>query len=147
MITRENVNQLLTKAPVPPEIDFMSIDIDGNDYWVWDAISVTSPKVVIIETHLEFGLKNIVVPYDKDYVYPAAPGLSRRFACCDGEACETKGLPPRGSEQVGLQHHLCSRSACTDSTPCLRGEHPFTPRNKERAVLFEPIKDWKYEQG
>ena len=48
----------------------MSIDIDGNDYWVWDAISVTSPKAVIIETHIEFGLKNIVVPYDKDYVYP-----------------------------------------------------------------------------
>ena len=21
------------------------------------------------------------------------------------------------------------------------------PRNKERATLFEPIKDWKYEQG
>jgi hypothetical protein len=70
IITRENINQLLTEASVPPEIDFMSIDIDGNDYWVWDAISATSPKVVIIETHIEFGMNNIVVPYDKDYVYP-----------------------------------------------------------------------------
>jgi hypothetical protein len=52
MITRENINQLLTEASVPPGIDFMSIDLDGNDYWVWDAISVTSPKAVIIETHM-----------------------------------------------------------------------------------------------
>jgi hypothetical protein len=31
---------------------------------------VTTPKVVIIETHIEFGMNDIVVPYDKDYVYP-----------------------------------------------------------------------------
>jgi hypothetical protein len=71
MITRENINQLLTESSILPEIDFMSIDIDGNDYWIWDAISVTSPKVVIIETHVEFGMNNIVVPYNKDYVYLA----------------------------------------------------------------------------
>src|SRR5262245_60935304 len=55
MINRETINRVLTAASVPPEIDLMSIDIDGNDYWVWDAISVTTPKVVIIETHTEFG--------------------------------------------------------------------------------------------
>jgi len=30
-----DIDQLLADASVPPEIDFMSIDIDGNDYWVW----------------------------------------------------------------------------------------------------------------
>jgi hypothetical protein len=70
MVTRENINQTLIEASVPPEIDLMSIDIDGNDYWIWEAITATSPKVVIIETHVEFGFNNIVVPYDKDHVYP-----------------------------------------------------------------------------
>jgi hypothetical protein len=47
--------------------------------------------------------------------------------CFSQEAGETKGLPPHGSEQVGLQHHLYSRRACTYSTACLRREHPFAP--------------------
>ena len=41
----------------------LSIDIDGNDYWIWNALEIISPKVVIIETHVMFGLRNIVVPY------------------------------------------------------------------------------------
>ena len=35
-----------------------------------DAIDAITPKVVIIETHIEFGSRSIVVPYDKTYVYP-----------------------------------------------------------------------------
>jgi len=67
MITRENINQVLAEASVPR--DRLHVDRHRrNDYWVWDAISVTSPKVVIIETHIELGMNNIVIPYDKDYV-------------------------------------------------------------------------------
>ena len=61
---------LIAAAGVDEEIDLLSIDIDGNDYWVWKALSATRPKVVIVETHVEFGLRNIVAPYDPEYVYP-----------------------------------------------------------------------------
>ena len=70
MVTRENINDVLRTASVQADTDLMSIDIDGNDYWVWEAIECTVPKVVIIETHIEFGTRSIVAPYDKDYVYP-----------------------------------------------------------------------------
>jgi hypothetical protein len=69
-VTRENVNQLIEEAGFSGEIGLLSIDIDGNDYWVWDALEVVQPQVVIIETHNEFGTRNIVVPYDSNYVYP-----------------------------------------------------------------------------
>lgn len=36
------------------EIDLLSIDIDGNDWWVWDAIKCVSPRVVIIEYNAKF---------------------------------------------------------------------------------------------
>ena len=128
MIIRENINQLLTEASVPPDIDFVSIDIDGNDYWVWDAISVTTPKVVIIETHIEFGMNNIVVLTTKT---TSTPDGTRIITALSPVAMEklarTKGLPPRGSEQARLQHHLCSGGTCTDATLCFRREHPFTP--------------------
>ncbi|MGC8604822.1 MAG: hypothetical protein ACP5VS_14225 [Desulfomonilaceae bacterium] len=70
MITSENINEIILSYGFKGEIDLLSIDVDGNDYWIWDAIEVIQPRVVIIETHIEFGYHNIVVPYDPNYVYP-----------------------------------------------------------------------------
>ena len=47
-ITAENINELFAKYDVPEEFDFLSIDIDGNDYWVWKALTYR-PRVVAIE--------------------------------------------------------------------------------------------------
>ncbi len=49
-ITRENVIDVFERASVPKEFDLLSIDIDGNDYWVWKALGTTyRPRLVIIE--------------------------------------------------------------------------------------------------
>jgi len=49
MVTRENIVELFRRGSVPSEFDLLSIDIDGNDYWVWGALSEYRPRVVIIE--------------------------------------------------------------------------------------------------
>ena len=69
-VTRENINEIIESNGFRDEIDLLSIDIDGNDYWIWDAIHVINPRIVMIETHINFGLRDIVVPYDPNYVYP-----------------------------------------------------------------------------
>lgn len=48
-IKRNNINQIFTDNNFTGEIDLLSIDIDGNDYHVWEAIDVVSPRVVVIE--------------------------------------------------------------------------------------------------
>lgn len=48
-INAENINQLFKKYGVPKEFDLLSIDIDYNSYWVWKAIKVYSPRVIVIE--------------------------------------------------------------------------------------------------
>ena len=48
-VTAENIESLLDKHGVPRAFDLLSIDIDGNDYWVWKAISAHCPRVVVIE--------------------------------------------------------------------------------------------------
>lgn len=45
----DNLDHLLSSTPIPQEFDLLSIDIDGNDFHVWDAMSKYRPKVVVIE--------------------------------------------------------------------------------------------------
>jgi hypothetical protein len=48
-VTPDNVNDLLGSNGAPHDIDVLSIDIDGHDYWVWRAIRSFTPRVVVIE--------------------------------------------------------------------------------------------------
>jgi hypothetical protein len=48
-VTPDTVNELFAAAGVPAEPDVLSIDVDGNDYWIWKAIDGYRPRIVVIE--------------------------------------------------------------------------------------------------
>jgi hypothetical protein len=48
-VTRESIVTIFRTADVPSEFDLLSIDIDGNDYWVWEALDAYRPRLAIIE--------------------------------------------------------------------------------------------------
>jgi hypothetical protein len=50
-ITAENINQLVLDCGLRGKIDFLSLDLDGNDYWIWKALTVVEPTVVVCEIH------------------------------------------------------------------------------------------------
>jgi hypothetical protein len=67
-VNRETINQIIGDAALPGSIDLLSIDIDGNDYWTWEAISVVQPRVVVIEYNAVFRPPLVLVAdYDKDF--------------------------------------------------------------------------------
>jgi hypothetical protein len=66
----ENVNDLFRLNGYAGEIDLLSIDIDGNDYWVWKALQVVRPRVVVIEYNASFALNPVTIPYTKDFEMP-----------------------------------------------------------------------------
>ncbi len=69
-ITRENIDALLTKYHVPATFDLLSIDIDGNEYWVWKAIQRHRARVVVIEYNIFFGNDvSVTIPYDAGHVW------------------------------------------------------------------------------
>ena len=77
-ITAENIDTLLIEHDLSGEIGILSVDIDGNDYWVLDAISSVSPAILIVEYNAIFGdLHNLTVPYD--------PGFERFSAHYSGQ--------------------------------------------------------------
>lgn len=53
-ITRDNINDLIRQSGITGTVDLLSIDLDGNDYYIWDAINVIAPRVVIIEYNGKF---------------------------------------------------------------------------------------------
>jgi glycosyltransferase involved in cell wall biosynthesis len=48
-VTPENIERLLEAGGVPAEPDVMSIDVDGQDYWIWEAIHAFRPRLLVIE--------------------------------------------------------------------------------------------------
>lgn len=67
-ITAENINALISGGGIAGDIGLLSVDIDGNDYWVWKAIDVISPRVVVCEYNALFGGEHAVtVPYDPSF--------------------------------------------------------------------------------
>ena len=65
-----NLDQIMTPIPIPFDFDLLSIDIDGNDYHVWKAISKYRPKVIVIEF-------NPTIPTHVRFVQPADPSINQ----------------------------------------------------------------------
>ena len=65
LLTRENVNDALERAGMTGDIGLLSIDIDGNDFWLIDAITVAQPRIIVAEYNSLFGPNlAVTVPYD-----------------------------------------------------------------------------------
>ncbi len=68
-ITAQNINEVINESEFDNEVGLLSIDIDGNDYWVWKAINCINPVIVVIEYNALLGDKiPITIPYDPKFV-------------------------------------------------------------------------------
>jgi hypothetical protein len=68
-ITKDNINDLLTGNGMSGDIGLLSIDVDGNDYWVWKEIDVISPRIVVLEYNSRFGPdRAVTIPYDEHFI-------------------------------------------------------------------------------
>jgi hypothetical protein len=64
----ENINEILKTNNFYKDIGILSIDIDGNDYWIWKSLTSIDPDIVIIEYNARFGdEKKISIPYDPEF--------------------------------------------------------------------------------
>lgn len=147
-VTRENINDLIGNQGFNGEVDFLSIDIDGNDFWVYEAINVVKPRVVVMECHVEFGLNNVVVPYDADYnpatgdpIYHGASVVALR------NMMKKKGYKLVASNIYGVNNFFVLETEDTRNLlPEITVEEAMQhPRNAELAPLFDKVKDRPFE--
>jgi hypothetical protein len=87
-ISKDNINQLLADKGFTGEIGLLSIDIDGNDYWVWEAITVVQPAIVVIEYNSVFGPHRAVsISYDERFQRYVAHHSGLYWGCSLKAAC------------------------------------------------------------
>ncbi|MEO0883162.1 MAG: hypothetical protein AAFY34_10550 [Pseudomonadota bacterium] len=68
-VTKNNINALIEEGGVSGEIDLFSLDVDGVDYWLLEALSVVSPRVIIAEAQYMWNADTArTVPYADDFV-------------------------------------------------------------------------------
>lgn len=78
-ITKDNINELIQEH-LQGEVDLLSIDIDGNDYDVLDAIHIVTPRVIVAEINGKYPPPFAWhMPYDPDYVWDGSDGSGMSF--------------------------------------------------------------------
>lgn len=73
-VSVENINGLIGGVGITGEIDLLSVDIDGNDFHVYDAISVINPRVVVLEHNGYPPPLDWVMPYDPNFRWDCKSG-------------------------------------------------------------------------
>ena len=120
-ITAENINQLFLNENISGNIGLLSIDIDGNDYWVWKNITVVDADIVIIEYNSIFGNERaITIPYNANFVRNTAHysnlyyGVSITSLC---DLADEKGYYFVGCNTAGNNAYFIKKHKITNIKP------------------------------
>jgi hypothetical protein len=99
-VTKDNVNEIISSVDLTGEIGVFSLDLDGVDYWVLDALHVVQPQLVVCEYNALFGpTAAVTVPYRPDFDRTKAHPSGVYFGC--SLAALHSVLEPRGYRLVG----------------------------------------------
>ena len=81
-VDADNIDRLIATAGFGGETGLLSIDMDGNDYWVWQRIECVKPVIVVVEYNSLFGPEHAVsIPYDPAFRRQAAHSSNLYWGC------------------------------------------------------------------
>ena len=131
-ITKDNINDLLRQNGVTGEIGLLSIDIDGNDYWVWERIDVVNPAIIVAEYNSLFGAERAVtVPYDPTFQRAKAHYSHIYYGASLAalvHLANQRGYDFVGANTAGNNAFFVRRDLRPDSLPALTAKEGFVPR-------------------
>jgi len=153
-LTRENLNETIRQRGVSGDIDFLSLDVDGNDYWFWEALDCVSPRLVCIEYNAGIGSAlSWTVPYDPEFErYARHP--SGFFHGASLRALESlgvkKGYRLAGCDSTGTNAFFLREDVGTPVLPTLTAAEAYRPhrnwlgRGFSEAEQLEIMKSMPY---
>ena len=152
-ITRDNVNDVIGTNGFRGEIDLLSLDLDGVDYWIWEAITVIQPRVVVVEYQDIIGPdRALTVPYSDDFnawIHPMTDGTPNYCGAslpAFAKLADRKGYRLVGCNRLGYNAFFVRRGLGERELPEIQisecFKHPKVLRGmKER---FPTVQDYPW---
>ncbi len=140
-ITRDNINNLISNYTNKEDIGLLSVDIDGNDYWVWEAIETIKPRVVICEYNSVFGSKEkVTVPYKENFIRSKEHYSELYFGASLAAFCDLagkKGYDFIGTTSAGVNAYFVRKDLSS----------PFKKYSSENGFNESDNRDSKGKKG
>ena len=119
------------------EIDLLSIDIDGNDYWIWKAIEAVDPRVVAIEYNASLGPRDPLIcvykpEFDARAMHPSGWYHGAALTALTRLA-NRRGYALVGCESAGVNAFYVRRELLGGRLPELQPERAFYPHQRRLA--------------
>ncbi len=134
-ITAENINELIGEYDFAGELGILSVDIDGNDYWVLEAIDCVNPGIIICEINGVFGdLHAVTVPYRPDFQRLDAHYSGQYFGCSVAAArllCERRGYRFVGTNSNGVNAFFVRDNLAGPVLGSLMEVRAWPPRHRD----------------
>ena len=131
-ITASNVNNLVAESGARGRIDLLSLDLDGMDYWIWEALTVIDPQVVVCETHNVVPPdRAVTVPYDPDFVSKTPDYLGASLAAMNRLA-RKKGYRLVGAHRFGFNAFFVKQGIA----------EAFSPEVEIAACVQDPFSEY-----
>jgi hypothetical protein len=140
-IDSRNVNQLLESSGFGKELGLLSIDIDGNDYWVWKQM-IHKAAIVVCEYNSLFGFEDsVTIPYQDNFVRGRNTpfnyyGASLAALC---SLASEKGYFFIGCNSAGNNAYFISRN--------WEDRCPFPEVSVQDGFVFASFSEWRNENG
>jgi hypothetical protein len=133
-VSRDNVDRLLLTAGPCTDLDLLSIDVDGNDYYIWQAVQSIKPRVVIVEYNAAwFPPMSLTIPYVEQFQWQQTnyfgASLKALELSANQKGYRLVGCCFAGVNAFFVRDDLCNNSFC----------EPFTAENH-----YEPARYWMY---
>lgn len=136
-VTRDNVNGIVSDAGFAGDVDVLTIDLDGVDYWIWEALDCVRSRIVIVEYNAGWGPNEAVtVPYSDNFVWERGSQYFGGSLAAFIKLAERKGYRFVGTNSYGFNAFFVREDLGGDIVPTAdAGDcfwHPGTARSIER---------------
>lgn len=132
-VTAENINDLLAESGFEADLGILSIDLDGNDYYVLEAISFFQPRILICEYNPVFGPdRKISIPYRPDFNRTAAHHSNLYWGASLSamtHIADKKGYSLVGTNSAGNNAFYVRKDLLNDKLEVLSVRDAYTPSN------------------
>jgi hypothetical protein len=132
-ITKDNINALLAKSGFDADLGILSVDLDGNDYYVLEAIENFRPRILICEYNPIFGAtRKISVPYSTNFQRSAAHSSNLYWGASLGamtHIADIKGYALVGTNTASTNAFYVRKELVNSKIEVLSVEAAYSPSN------------------